>query len=94
MEKALISALPPQNVVLRVPSFVAAAMVAKHTDAIATLPSRVASMLAAEISLQLIRPPLALPLSAIGLYWHERAHRDEGNQWLRSRFQQLFSEKP
>jgi DNA-binding transcriptional LysR family regulator len=92
MEKVLISALPARNVVLRVPSFVAAAMVAKHTDAVATLPSRVAAMLAVEISLQLIRPPLALPLLAIGLYWHERAHRDGGNKWLRSLFQRLFQQ--
>jgi hypothetical protein len=32
---------PPANIALRVPGFVAAAMVAKYTDAVATLPLRV-----------------------------------------------------
>jgi DNA-binding transcriptional LysR family regulator len=91
MERALISALPPRNVMLRVPSFVAAAMVAKNTDAVATLTSRVGAMLAHELSLHLVRPPVALPVFAVGLYWHERAQRDPGTRWLRSLFQRLFS---
>ena len=32
------AAVPPENIVCRVPMFLAAAIVAKHTDAVATLP--------------------------------------------------------
>jgi DNA-binding transcriptional LysR family regulator len=67
-------------------------MVAKHTDAVATLPAHVGAMLAQELQLQLVRPPLALPRVPIGLYWHERSHRDPANKWLRSVFQRLFSD--
>jgi DNA-binding transcriptional LysR family regulator len=70
----------------------AAAMVAKYTDAVATLPARVGTMLAQELSLQLVRPPLVLPQMSIGLYWHERSHRDPANKWLRALFNRLFSD--
>jgi DNA-binding transcriptional LysR family regulator len=92
LDRLLTAALPPANITMRVPGFVAAAMVAKHTDAVATLPAHVGTMLAQELQLQLVRPPLALPRVPIGLYWHERAHRDPANKWLRSVFQRLFSD--
>jgi DNA-binding transcriptional LysR family regulator len=67
-------------------------MVAKYTDAVATLPQRVGTMLAEELGLQLVRPPLALPRVPIGLFWHERSHRDPANKWLRAVFRRLFSD--
>jgi DNA-binding transcriptional LysR family regulator len=92
LDRLLTAALPPANIALRVPGFVAAAMVTKYTDTVATLPSRVGTMLAQELQLQLVRPPLALPRVPIGLYWHERSHRDPANKWLRALFQRLFND--
>ena len=92
LDRLLTAALPPANIALRVPGFVAAAMVAKYTDAVATLPLRVGTMLAEELGLQLVRPPLALPRVPIGLFWHERSHRDPANKWLRAVFHRLFSD--
>jgi DNA-binding transcriptional LysR family regulator len=92
LDRLLTAALPAANIALRVPGFVAAAMVAKYTDAVATLPSRVGEMLAEELGLQLVRPPLPLPRVPIGLYWHERSHRDPANKWLRGLFQRLFAD--
>jgi DNA-binding transcriptional LysR family regulator len=94
LDRLLTAALPPENIALRVPGFVAAAMVAKYTDLVATLPLRVGTMLAEELGLQLVRPPLALPRVAIGLFWHERSHRDPANKWLRAVFHRLFTETP
>ena len=91
-ESALELAIPAQNITIRVPGFTAAAMVAKHTDAIVTLPSPLAAVLALELDLQLIKPPIKLPKFEIGLYWHERFHREPGNQWIRSLFHQEFGE--
>ena len=79
---------------VREPSFVAAALVVKHTDVVATLPGHIGHMLARELNLRIIRPPLVLPRVPIGLYWHERAHRDEANRWLRSIFIRLFTGDP
>jgi DNA-binding transcriptional LysR family regulator len=44
-ERAVEAAIPPQNIICRVPIFIAAAVVAKHTDAVATLPVSIASVL-------------------------------------------------
>jgi len=89
-EHALEAAIPPQNITVRVPGFTAAAIVAKHTDAVVTLPSPLAKVLAKELDLQLVQPPIRLPEFEVSQYWHERFHRDPANQWLRSTFDNLF----
>ena len=71
--------------------FIGAAIVAKQTDAVATLPLSVATVLAKDLDLQVITPPIKLPKIDIYQYWHDRLHRDPGNQWIRSIFKALFS---
>jgi len=92
-ECALENVIPPANIICRVPMFISAAVLAKHTDAIATLPWSVATELARDLDLQLVTPPIDLPKTDIFQYWHERFHRDAGNRWVRSLFLSLFSEK-
>lgn len=92
VERALEPLIPQGNIVLRVPMLVAAAIVAKHSDAIATLPRRIATLLASELDLQVVGLPIDLPQIEIAQYWHERFHRDSGNRWLRSLFHRLFGE--
>jgi DNA-binding transcriptional LysR family regulator len=89
-ERALEAAVPPENIICRIPMFIGAAVVAKHTDAVATLPLSVAAVLAKDLDLQVITPPIKLPKIDIYQYWHERFHRDPGNQWIRSIFKSLF----
>jgi DNA-binding transcriptional LysR family regulator len=89
-ERALEAAVPPENIICRVPIFIGAAIVAKHTDAVATLPLSVAAVLAEDLDLQVITPPIKLPKIDIYQYWHDRFHRDAGNQWIRSIFRSLF----
>jgi DNA-binding transcriptional LysR family regulator len=89
-ERALEAAVPRENIICRIPIFLGAAILAKHTDAIATLPLSVATVLAEDLDLQIITPPLKLPRIDIFQYWHDRLHRDPGNQWIRSIFKALF----
>ena len=89
-ERALEAAIPPANIICRIPMFIGAAVVAKHTDAVATLPLSIAAVLAKDLDLQVITPPIKLPKIDIYQYWHERFHRDPGNQWIRSIFKSLF----
>jgi DNA-binding transcriptional LysR family regulator len=89
-ERAVEAAVPPENIVCRVPMFLAAAIVAKHTDAVATLPLSIATVLADDLDLMVIKPPFKLPKIEIFQYWHERFHREPGNQWIRSVFASLF----
>ncbi len=90
-ERALEAAIPAENIICRIPMFIGAAIVAKHTDAVATLPLSVATVLADDLDLRVITPPLKLPKIDIYQYWHDRLHRDPGNQWIRSIFKALFS---
>jgi DNA-binding transcriptional LysR family regulator len=90
MQRALEAAIPRENVVCKVPTFIGAAVLAKHTDALTTLPASVVTVLAKDLDLQIITPPIKLPRIDIFQYWHERFHRDPGNQWIRSVFKALF----
>jgi DNA-binding transcriptional LysR family regulator len=89
-ERAVEAVIPPENIICRVPIFIAAAIVAKHTDAVATLPYSIATVLGQDLDLKLITPPIKLPRIEIAQYWHERFHRDPGNQWIRGVFRTLF----
>lgn len=89
-ERAVEEAVPAENIICRVPMFIGAAFVVKHTDAVATLPVTLASVLAEDLGLQLVTPPIKLPKIEICQYWHERFHRDPGNRWIRSVFARLF----
>jgi DNA-binding transcriptional LysR family regulator len=90
-ERALEAAIPAENIICRIPMFIGAAIVAKHTEAVATLPLSVATVLAKDLDLKVITPPLKLPKIDIYQYWHDRLHRDPGNQWIRSIFKALFA---
>jgi len=89
-ERAVEAAIPAENVLCRVPIFLAASVIAKHTDAVATLPASIANVLADELNLDIVIPPIKLPKIEVSQYWHERFHREPGNQWIRSIFARLF----
>ena len=80
VERALEAAIPPENIICRMPMFIGAAVLAKHTDAVATLPMSIATVLAQDLDLQIITPPIKLPKIDIYQYWHDRLHREPGNQ--------------
>jgi DNA-binding transcriptional LysR family regulator len=90
MQRALEAAIPRENVVCRIPIFTGAAILAKHTDAIATLPLSIATVLAEDLDLQIITPPIKLPTIDIFQYWHSRFQNDPAHQWIRSVFKSLF----
>nr|AWR88484.1 transcriptional regulator [Ensifer sp.] len=89
-ERLLEEQLPPSNVIAHVPSFTAAAILAKHTDAVATMPGPIAVVLASDLDMQFVSTPIKLPAFEISQYWHERFDRDPGNQWLRMIFNAQF----
>lgn len=91
-ERALEDAVPADNIVCRVPSFVAAAFIASSTDAIVTLPAAMVSSFAEPLGLKLLPSPVKLPKLEVSQYWHERFHREPGNQWIRALFLELFGD--
>ncbi|MGB3424297.1 MAG: LysR family transcriptional regulator [Castellaniella sp.] len=72
-----------RHVALRVPHFLAGAMLVADSDMILTLPSRLARLLAKKLSLA----PLDLPLQIVpispAMIWHERFHGDPAHAWVR-----------
>lgn len=88
--RILSAAIAPANVMLRVPSFVAGAVVAAETDGVATLPTNLAQRLARPLGLVAFETPIALPRIEIAQFWHERYHRDPGHKWLRQLTFELF----
>jgi DNA-binding transcriptional LysR family regulator len=94
LEHALGARIAPERVHARVPSFVTAAFIASGTDAVGTLPGRLAAFLAEKLRLATFAPPLALPRIEIGQLWHERVDHDQGHRWLRATIHTLFGRAP
>lgn len=91
-ERAIEAEVPEENIICRVPMFISAALLAKNTDVIATLPLTIATALASDLKLRIITPPIKLPKIEIYQYWHDRLHREPGTKWIRGVFTQLFKE--
>jgi DNA-binding transcriptional LysR family regulator len=89
-QRVLASQIAPGNIMLRVPSFIAGAIVAAETDGLATLPANLAKRLAGPLGLAAFETPIALPRIEITQYWHERYHRDPAHRWFRSITSELF----
>ena len=89
-QRVLTSQIAPGNIMLRVPSFIAGAIVAAETDGLTTLPANLAKRLAEPLGLTAFETPIALPRIEITQYWHERYHRDPAHRWFRSVTSELF----
>jgi DNA-binding transcriptional LysR family regulator len=89
-ERLLEAHVPPENIMCRVPMFTSAALISKHSDAIATIPRTLALSMSQDLDLQFVEPPLEFPKIELALYWHDRVHRDLGNQWIRNVARELF----
>ncbi len=89
-QRVLASQISPAHIMLRVPSFIAGAIVAAETDGLATLPANLAKRLAEPLGLVAFETPIALPRIEITQYWHERYHRDAAHRWFRSVTFDLF----
>jgi DNA-binding transcriptional LysR family regulator len=89
-ERIIEAVVPRENIVCRVPMFAAAAHIAKHSDVVVTMPRTLAEAIAQDLHLRLVQLPIELPKLEIAQYWHDRVHREPGNQWIRSVFRELF----
>ncbi len=72
-----------RHVALRVPHFLAGAMLVADSDMILTLPGRLAHQLAKTLPLALLDLPLPVAPLSPAMIWHERFHRDPAHVWVR-----------
>jgi DNA-binding transcriptional LysR family regulator len=90
-QQSIEAVIPPERVLLRLPSFIAAALVAAESDGIATIPTNLAELLKHRLKLLTFRPPLSMPPIMVAQYWHERYHRETSHRWLRQTCFELFA---
>ena len=60
------------------------------SDLIACVPSRVAQSAIRDDAVGALPLPFEVTSLDISQFWHERSHRDEGHQWLRSLIYEMF----
>jgi DNA-binding transcriptional LysR family regulator len=90
-ERAIEEAIPAENIVCRVPTFLAAAYIASRTHAVVTVPETMARELEGPLRLRLFTPPMKMARIDVSQYWHERFHREPGSEWIRALFASLFT---
>lgn len=83
-----------RRIAVEIPSFLAAAFVAEHTELLLTIPSRLGDVLHGRGDFRLLPVPFELPSYAVRQHWHERVHNDRGHRWLRSLIWELLGEEP
>jgi len=74
------------HVALRTPYFMSAPWAIATSDLVMCVPMQVARRMAAITGLTVVALPQKLGSFTYRLIWHERAHRDPGQRWLRSLF--------
>lgn len=89
LEKALLALGQRRRVQVSERSFLMVPRLLEATDLVAVVPRRFAADACDRHPLRTIEPPLPLPEMSMGLYWHERTHRDPKFQWLRQRIATL-----
>lgn len=71
-----------RHVALSLPSFLPALAAIAASDAIATLPSRIARAFAPGFGLVLAEPPLEIRHFPVSVFWHRRNDQDRLTRWL------------
>lgn len=72
-----------RRVTLRVHHFLAAPLAVATSDAVLTLPERLAHRLVTFGKFRVMQPPIDIPSFTYRMAWHERCHNDPGHRWLR-----------
>jgi len=89
-QEAIEGAVTAEHALLRLPSFIAAALVAAETDGVATLPANLAMSIKNRLQLATFQPPVKMLPISVAQYWHARYHQDPGHRWLRQTCFGLF----
>jgi DNA-binding transcriptional LysR family regulator len=91
VERILVRHGIRRTIRLSVPQFMVLPLIIAESDLLVVLPSRLAETFGSWLPLKIMAPPVSLPPYEVNVYWHERAHRDPLNRWLRQAFIRLFT---
>jgi DNA-binding transcriptional LysR family regulator len=90
LERALVDAGARNRIRVRLPQYLAAPHFVIDSDLLWSVPAILAETLSVHYPLVIKPHPLEVPEFEIGLYWHDRYHRDPANKWLRDFVVQQF----
>jgi len=90
IERALTSRKVNARIAVQISHFHGVMALITSSDLIATIPKRLAQSMRKFANIKVLPPPIPLSKYKVTLYWHERFHRDPGNEWLRAIFIKLF----
>jgi len=74
------------SIAVQVGHFFPVGALVSQSDLVAIVPWGIAKTLERTYPIRVLKPPMPLPTTHLSLAWHERQHRDPGNQWLREIF--------
>jgi DNA-binding transcriptional LysR family regulator len=80
--------------VLALPHFVAVPYIVGESDLVVVVPEKLAERAAAPFGLAWREPPFDWPTFEVNVFWHQRAHQDAGNRWLRETLARRFAATP
>jgi DNA-binding transcriptional LysR family regulator len=83
-----------RRIVLGLPSFLPALAAAAASDALVTMPSRIAATFAKGFGLVTAKPPLEIRSFHVSVYWHRRNEHDPKLVWLRDQLHGLCRSAP
>lgn len=82
----------PRTARLYVPHFLSLPLVITQSDLLVVMAGRVAQMYAKFLPIKVMSPPVKLSNYNVMVFWHERAHKDPANRWLRNVYFELFGD--
>jgi len=89
-EREMVRRRFKRRVLLRTPHFMSLPMIVAETDLIATVPRAVGESFSKLAQIKAVELPFSVSTYELRQYWHQRFHKDAGNQWLRGVVHQLF----
>jgi len=93
VDEALARLGRSRRIAVRVPHFLIAPHVIAGSELIATLPTRIVRHHLEPLGLAMLPTPLDIPRFTVSMAWHERAHHDPGQRWLRDRIAELGKQR-
>ena len=92
LDQALAQQGLKRRIAVKLPHFLAAAMITAESDMILSLPRQLAHRLVLTTPLAILEMPFALPSFTPSMIWHERRHHDPAHVWLRKQIVEVIDE--
>lgn len=84
VEDAVQAAGIERRIALRIPHFAILSHVIAHSDLLATIPSRVATVFQSYVGLRVLNSPIEIAPFHVRLHWHQQDDRNAAHSWFRN----------